>query len=54
MRFVSFADHIDLMGGTSYELHDHTNIFYERVGAYGKEVITKKTKVMVNNTTNTN
>ncbi|KAH3706689.1 hypothetical protein DPMN_066077 [Dreissena polymorpha] len=54
MRFLRFADHIDLMGGTSYELQDHTNICYERVGAYGKVFSTEKSKVVVNNTTNTN
>ena len=44
---LRFADDIDLMGGTSSELHDLTNRLYEGAGAYGMEVSTEKSKIMM-------
>ncbi|KAH3822450.1 hypothetical protein DPMN_124228 [Dreissena polymorpha] len=41
------------MGGTSSELRDLTNRLYERAEAYGMEVKTGKSKIMVSSTTNT-
>ena len=38
------------MGGSSNELQDLTNILVARVSAYGMEVSTEKSKVMVNGT----
>ena len=48
-----FADDIDLIGGASSELQDLTNRLYERARAYGLEVSTEKSKIMVNSMTNT-
>ena len=50
---LRFADDIDLMGGSNTELQDLTNRLTERAGAYGMEVSTEKSKVMVNSTSNT-
>ena len=47
---LRFADDIDLMGGTNGELQDLTNKLVDRAGAYGMEVSTEKSKVMVNST----
>ncbi|KAH3819286.1 hypothetical protein DPMN_121020 [Dreissena polymorpha] len=41
------------MGGTGSELQDLTNSLYETTRAYGMEVSTKKSKIMVNSMTNT-
>ncbi|KAH3690944.1 hypothetical protein DPMN_192768 [Dreissena polymorpha] len=48
-----FAHNIELMGGTSSELQNLTNILYSRAGIYGMEVSTKKCKSMVPSTNNT-
>ena len=48
---LRFADDIDLMAGTEQELQELTNRLTDRAGAYGMEVSTEKSKVMVNNTT---
>jgi hypothetical protein len=45
---LRFADDIDLMGGK--ELQDLTNRLDARASAYGMEVSTEKSKVMVNST----
>lgn len=50
---LRFADDIDLMGGSNRELQDLTKRLEERAGAYGMEVSTEKSKVLVNSTTNT-
>jgi len=47
-----FADNIDLMGGSNQELQALTNSLVDRAGAYGMEVSTEKSKVMVNSTNN--
>ena len=49
---LRFADDIDLMGGSNTELQDLTNRLVTRASAYGMEVSTEKSKVMVNSTTN--
>ena len=50
---LRFADDIDLMGGSNRELQDLTKRLEEKAGAYGMEVSTEKSKVLVNSTTNT-
>jgi len=47
---LRFAHDIDLMGGSSNELHDLTSRLVARASAYGMEVSTEKSKVMVNGT----
>ncbi|KAH3873333.1 hypothetical protein DPMN_036566 [Dreissena polymorpha] len=42
------------MGGTSSELQNLAHILYEKEEAYGIEVITEKSKIAVNSTTNIN
>ena len=49
---LRFADDIDLMGGSKQELQNLTNRLSERANAYGMEVSTEKSKVMVNSTNN--
>lgn len=51
---LRFADDIDLMGGSNQELQDLTSRLVERAGAYGMEVSSEKSKVMVNSANNTN
>ena len=48
---LRFADDIDLMAGSNPELQDLTNRLTDRAGAYGMEVSTEKSKVLVNSTT---
>ena len=50
---LRFADDIDLMGGSNRELQDLTDRLTDRAGAYGMEVSTEKSKIMVNSTRNT-
>ena len=50
IRNLRFADDIDLMGGSNKELQDLTNKLVERAGAFGMEVSSEKSKVMVNST----
>ena len=50
---LRFADDIDLMSGSSGELHDLTNRLVDRATANGKEVSTEKRKIM-NNSRNNN
>ena len=50
---LRFADDIDLMGGSNDELQDLTNRLADRAGAYGMEVSTEKSKVMVNSSNDT-
>ena len=45
---LRFADDIDLMGGSNEELQDLTTRLTNRASAYGMEVSTEKSKVMVN------
>ena len=51
---LRFADDIDLMGSSNNELQDLTNRLATSAGAYGMEVSTEKSKVMVNSLTNFN
>ena len=51
---LRFADDIDLMGGSNGELQDLTNRLADRAAAYGKEVSTEKSKIMINNTNKLN
>ena len=51
---LRFADDIDLMGGSNGELQDLTNRLADRATAYGKEVSTEKSKIMINNTNKLN
>ena len=48
---LRFADDIDLMAGSKQELQELTDRLSNRAGAYGMEVSTEKSKVMVNSTT---
>ena len=48
---LRFADDIDLMGGSNAELQDLTDKLVDRAGAYGMEVSTEKSKIMVNSPT---
>ena len=48
---LRFADDIDLMAGSNAELQELTNRLTDRAGAYGMEVSTEKSKVLVNSTT---
>ena len=50
---LRFADDIDLMGGSNQELQDLTDRLTARSGAYGMEVSSEKSKVMVNSANNT-
>ena len=45
---LRFVDDIDLMGGSNEELQDLTTRLTNRASAYGMEVSTEKSKVMVN------
>ena len=49
---LRFADDIDLMGGSNQELQSLTDKLADRAGAYGMEVSTDKSKVMVNSINN--
>lgn len=49
---LRFADDIDLMGGSNQELQLLTDKLAGRARAYGMEVSTDKSKVMVNSTNN--
>ena len=50
LSIFQFAHDIDLMGGSSNELHDLTSRVVARASADGMEVSTEKSKVMVNST----
>lgn len=50
---LRFADDIDLMGGSNSELQDLTSRLASRSRAYGMEVSSEKSKVMVNSANNT-
>lgn len=50
---LRFADDIDLMGGSNNELQDLTGRLENRAGAYGMEVSSEKSKVLVNGTDDT-
>ena len=50
---LRFADDIDLMGGSNQELQDLTDRLTARSSAYGMEVSSEKSKVMVNCANNT-
>jgi hypothetical protein len=45
---LRFADDIDLMGGSNFELQELTDRLVESASAYGMEVSMEKSKVMVN------
>ena len=49
---LRFADDIDLMAGSQSELQDLTNKLAHNAGAYGMEISTAKSKVMVNSLNN--
>ena len=49
---LRFADDIDLMGGSNTELQDLTNKLATTASAYGMEVSSEKSKVLVNSTSN--
>ena len=49
---LRFADDIDLMGGSNGELQDLTNRPVDRATAYGMELSTEKSKIMINSTNN--
>mgnify|MGYP006273469667 CR=1 FL=1 len=50
---LRFADDIDLMGGSNKELQNLTNRLVDRADAYGMEVSTEKSKVLVNSANDT-
>ena len=50
---LRFADDIDLMGGSNQELQNLTDRLTARSGAYGMEVSSEKSKIMVNSTKDT-
>ena len=50
---LRFADDIDLMAGSNTELQDLTSRLEKRAGAYGMEVSSEKSKIMVNSANNT-
>ena len=50
---LRFADDIDLMGGSNKELQDLTTRLENRAGAYGMEMSSEKSKVLVNSASNT-
>ena len=50
---LCFTDNINLMAGSNSELEELTNKCVATAGAYGMEVGTVKSKVMVNSTNNT-
>ena len=52
VRNRRFAEDIALVGGSSSELQDLTNILVDRAMAYGMEVSTKKSKIVTNSTIN--
>ena len=47
---VNFADYIDLIGGSKNELKHLNTILEVNVRAYGMEVSSEKSKVLVNST----
>ena len=47
---LRFADDIDLLAGSNNELQELTDRLVDRSGAYGMEVSSEKSKVMVNST----
>ena len=49
---LCFADDIDLMAGSNSELQELTNKLIATASAYGMEISTVKSKVMVNSTNN--
>ena len=49
---LCFADDIDLIVGSNSELQELTNKFIVTASAYGMEISTVKSKVMVNSTNN--
>ena len=49
---LHFADDIDLMVGSNSELQELTNKLVATATAYGMEISTGKSKVMVNSTNN--
>ena len=49
---LRFADDIDLIRGSNGELQDLTKRLIERATAYGMDVSTKKSKIMINITNN--
>ena len=50
---LRFANDIDLMEGSAGELQDLTNRLVTSASAFGMEVSTEKSKIMINSTTNT-
>lgn len=50
---LRFADDIDLMGGSNQELQDLTNSLANSASAYGMEISSEKSKIMVNSTSST-
>ena len=50
---ICFADDIDLMMGSNSVLQELTNKLIATASAYGMEISTVKSKVMVNSTNNT-
>ena len=49
---LRFVDDIDLMDGSNGELQDLTNRLVDRATAYGMELSTEKSKIMINSTNN--
>ena len=50
---LRFVDDIDLLKGSNEELQELTDRLVDRVGTYGMEVSSEKSKVMLNSSTNT-
>ena len=50
--YATYADDIDLTGGSSSELRDLTNRLVDRATAYRMEVSTEKNKIMTNSKNN--
>lgn len=48
---VCFEDFVELMGDSNNELHDKTNI-YKRTVTYGMELVSVKSKVLLNSISN--
>ena len=51
---LRFADDIDLMGGSMRELQDLTDKLTNRANAYGMEVSTEKSNIMISSANNAN
>ena len=49
---LRLADGIDLLGGSNNQLQELADIRVDRAGAYGVEVSSKKSKLMVNSANN--